>query len=55
MSSRGERARGRYSRALRSRCRTYNDFVRAVQSAKPTVTQEDIKQHLVFAQEGGSE
>ncbi|GAA5835470.1 hypothetical protein JCM11251_005243 [Rhodosporidiobolus azoricus] len=34
---------------------TYNDFVRAVQSAKPTVTQEDIKQHLVFAQEGGSE
>ena len=36
-------------------CRTYNDFVRAVQSAKPTVTQEDIKQHLIFAQEGGSE
>ncbi|KAG0654761.1 Vacuolar protein sorting-associated protein 4 [Rhodotorula mucilaginosa] len=34
---------------------TYNDFVRAVQSAKPTVTQEDIKQHLIFAQEGGSE
>ncbi|GAA6033426.1 hypothetical protein JCM8097_006745 [Rhodosporidiobolus ruineniae] len=34
---------------------TYNDFVRAVQSAKPTVTQDDIKQHLVFAQEGGSE
>ncbi|GAA5835468.1 hypothetical protein JCM11251_005242 [Rhodosporidiobolus azoricus] len=33
----------------------YNDFVRAVQSAKPTVTQEDIKQHSVFAQEGGSE
>ncbi|BGP53578.1 Vacuolar protein sorting-associated protein 4 [Rhodotorula sphaerocarpa] len=34
---------------------TFNDFVRAIQSAKPTVTQEDIKQHLIFAQEGGSE
>ncbi|GAA5937110.1 AAA family ATPase VPS4 [Sporobolomyces koalae] len=34
---------------------TYTDFLRAVQSAKPTVTADDIKQHLVFAQEGGSE
>ncbi|CEQ39212.1 SPOSA6832_00730, partial [Sporobolomyces salmonicolor] len=34
---------------------TYNDFIRAVQSAKRTVSQDDIKQHLVFAQEGGSE
>lgn len=35
--------------------RTYTDFLRAVQSAKPTVSADDIKQHMVFAQEGGSE
>lgn len=33
----------------------FNDFVRAVQSARPTVTQDDIVKHLEFANEAGSE
>ncbi|ORY90829.1 vacuolar protein sorting-associated protein 4 [Leucosporidium creatinivorum] len=33
----------------------YNDFIRAVQSARPTVTQDDIVKHLEFANELGSE
>lgn len=34
---------------------TYNDFIRAVQSARPTVTKDDVVKHIEFAQEGGSE
>ncbi|KAM0749616.1 vacuolar protein sorting-associated protein 4 [Meredithblackwellia eburnea MCA 4105] len=33
----------------------YNDFIRAVQSARPTVTKDDIVKHIEFANEGGSE
>ncbi|KAL8276529.1 hypothetical protein RQP46_011077 [Phenoliferia psychrophenolica] len=32
----------------------YNDFIRAVQSARPTVTKDDIVKHIEFANEGGS-
>ncbi|KAI5475959.1 hypothetical protein MNV49_000566 [Pseudohyphozyma bogoriensis] len=33
----------------------YSDFIRAVQSARPTVTKDDIVKHIEFANEGGSE
>ncbi|SGY68082.1 BQ5605_C004g02846 [Microbotryum silenes-dioicae] len=33
----------------------YNDFIRAVQSARPTVTKDDIVRHLEFANDAGSE
>jgi hypothetical protein len=39
---------------FRSR-RTYNDFIRAVQGARPTVTKDDVVKHIEFANEAGGE